>query len=270
MHLLLRLLLAVITIATASPVHTKRGAPDYSITGDAPFSVDANTLAAAITCPNGNPTSAAPPVLLIHGTGSTGAETWGEGYVPALQANGYTACYVTLPGRAMGDMQISSEYVAYGLHYISSISGGLKTAVISHSQGGPVTQWALQFWPSTRSVTRAFIPLSPDFAGIDILSSNLSSICEGIKCQASIWQQREGSKLLEALHAHDFGALVPTTSIWTQVSHSSQARSEGLGIDTITSSTAWSRLPTIMPSSLQPKLSRCSSCVLCVLPTTSR
>lgn len=30
------------------------------------------------------------------GTSTTGSETWGEGYVPALAANGYTACYVTL------------------------------------------------------------------------------------------------------------------------------------------------------------------------------
>jgi len=30
------------------------------------------------------------------GTSTTGEETWGESYVPALAANGYTACYVTL------------------------------------------------------------------------------------------------------------------------------------------------------------------------------
>jgi len=32
----------------------------------------------------------------LAGTSTTGQETWGEGYVPALSANGYTACYVTL------------------------------------------------------------------------------------------------------------------------------------------------------------------------------
>lgn len=120
----------------------------------------------------------------------------------------------------MGDMQVNAEYVAYNLHYISQLSGGLQTAVISHSQGGPNTQWALQFWPSTRNVTRAFVALSPDFAGIDLLGSTslLSDICEGGLCQASMWQQSAGSHYYDALHSHDFTAHVPTTSIWTQVS----------------------------------------------------
>jgi hypothetical protein len=139
--------------------------------------------------------------------------------VPALALNGYTPCYVTLPSRAMDDMQISSEYVAYNLHYLSALSGGLKPAIISHSQGGPVSQWALQFWPSTRSVARAFIPLAPDFDGVDLAISDLSAICDLIDCQPSLWQQSQGSNYYKALHAGDFKALVPTTSIWSKVCH---------------------------------------------------
>lgn len=120
----------------------------------------------------------------------------------------------------MGDMQVNAEYVAYNLHYISQLSGGQQTAVVSHSQGGPNTQWALQFWPSTRNVTRAFVALSPDFAGIDLLGSSslLSDICESGLCQASLWQQSAGSHYYDALHANDFTEHVPTTAIWTQVS----------------------------------------------------
>jgi triacylglycerol lipase len=205
----------LITIAAAAPV--KRAAPSYVFAGDAPFSVAAGTLAAALTCPGGNPTAAAPPVLLVHGTATTGDQSWGKGYVPALRAEGYTPCYVTLPSRAMDDMQVSSEYVAYNLHQLASLSGGLKPAIISHSQGGPVSQWALQFWPSTRSVTRAFIPLSPDFDGVDLAISDLSAVCDLIDCQPSLWQQSQGSNYYKALHAGDFRALVPTTSIWTKV-----------------------------------------------------
>lgn len=138
--------------------------------------------------------------------------------MPALAANGYTPCYVTLPSLAMDDMQKSSEYVAYGIHYLSSLSGGLKPAIISHSQGGPVSQWALQFWPSTRSVARAFVPLAPDFNGIDLDISDLSAICDLIDCQPSLWQQSEGSNYYKALHAKNFRALVPTTSIWSSAS----------------------------------------------------
>ncbi len=113
-------------------------------------------------------------------------------------------------------MQISSQYVAYGIHMISSLSGGLQTAIVSHSQGGPVSQWALRFWPSTRNITRAFVPLSPDFAGIELAGSQLSNFCSGDLCQDCIWQQSAGSNYLAALHDDTFGMIVPTTAIWTQ------------------------------------------------------
>lgn len=130
----------LLTVACAAPL-ARRAAPSFLFEGDAPFSVAADTLAASLSCPRGNPTAEAPPVLLVHGTATTGDQTWGKGYVPALYANGYTPCYVTLPSRAMDDMQVSSEYVAYNIHNLATISGGLKPAIISHSQGGPVTQW---------------------------------------------------------------------------------------------------------------------------------
>lgn len=120
--------------------------------------------------------------------------------------------------RSMGDMQVNAEFVAYNLHYLSSLSGGLPPAVIAHSQGNPNTQWALEYFPSTRNITRAFISLSPDFAGIDLLGSDslFSDICATGLCQAALWQQAAGSNYYSALHAKDFTALVPTTSIWTQ------------------------------------------------------
>lgn len=116
----------------------------------------------------------------------------------------------------MGDMQVSSEYVAYSLHMISYLAGGAQTAVISHSQGGPDTQWALRFWPSTRNITRAFVPLSPDFAGIELLDSKLSDVCVGDLCQACLWQQSAGSHYYTAMHDDTFGVQVPTTAIWSE------------------------------------------------------
>ncbi len=116
----------------------------------------------------------------------------------------------------MGDMQVSAEYVAYAIHQISSLAGGAKTAIITHSQGGPVTQWALRFWPSTAGITKAFTALSPDFAGLNLFETPLSKVCVGKLCQATLWQQSAGSNLLAALHADSFGAIVPTTTIWSQ------------------------------------------------------
>lgn len=116
----------------------------------------------------------------------------------------------------MGDMQVSAEYVAYNINALSKLSAGEKVSVISHSQGGPNVQWALQFWPSTRNLVGAFIPLSPDFTGVNLLGSRLSKVCVGKLCQASLWQQSDGSQFYEAMHYEDFQALVPTTAIWTQ------------------------------------------------------
>lgn len=95
---LLNLILLIISISVlsfAAPTH-RRGLSGFVFSGDAPFTVATATLAAALTCPNGNPSAKAPAVLLVHGTSSTGSETWGDGYVPALKAKGYTACYVNL------------------------------------------------------------------------------------------------------------------------------------------------------------------------------
>ncbi len=92
----LSLLLLIFSVRSFAAPISKRGAQSFVLSGDAPFTVSTATLAAALTCPNGNPTSSSPPVLLVHGTGSTGEETWGSGYVPALLAKSYTACYVTL------------------------------------------------------------------------------------------------------------------------------------------------------------------------------
>lgn len=153
-----------------------------------------------------------------HGTATTGVESWGDTYVPALKIKGYTACYITIPNRSMNDMQVNAEYVAYNLHYISAVSGGLQTAVISHSQGGPNTQWALQFWPSTRNITKSFVALAPDFDGIELGDSLLSKVCSTGICQAAVWQQSAGSKFYAAMHAGGFQAQVPTTAIYTDVS----------------------------------------------------
>lgn len=81
--------------AVASPILNRRQT-SFVFDGDAPFSVSDSNLAASLTCPYGNPSAAAPPVLLVHGTATTGQESWGSGYVPALRADGFTPCFITI------------------------------------------------------------------------------------------------------------------------------------------------------------------------------
>lgn len=82
------------SLALAVPV--KRAVPDFSFDGDVGWTTDSATLAASLSCPNGYPVAASPPVLLVHGTAASGNDTWSETYVPALLAAGYTACYIEL------------------------------------------------------------------------------------------------------------------------------------------------------------------------------
>ena len=84
---LLMLVFSFLSFTVATPLHVRRGNASFVYPGDAPYTVNAATLAAALTCPNGNPTKSSPPVLLVHGTTSTGEQTWGDGYVPVSHHN---------------------------------------------------------------------------------------------------------------------------------------------------------------------------------------
>jgi len=122
--------------------------------------------------------------------------------------------------RATADAQISASWVAYNLHYISYLAGGKPIAVMGHSQGNPVIQWALRFWKSTRSVVNAYMAISPDFQGV--YTRGISTLCEVIPggpslCAPALWQQASDSKFEDALDLYGRKALVPTSSIFTQV-----------------------------------------------------
>lgn len=78
----------------AAPLATT---PDlFSVEGDPPYNASTVDMQNSLVCPNGIPTANENPVLLVHGTGSTGDESWGLGYVPALLKAGYKACYLNL------------------------------------------------------------------------------------------------------------------------------------------------------------------------------
>ncbi|KAI9728642.1 MAG: hypothetical protein M1828_002748 [Chrysothrix sp. TS-e1954] len=214
-HLLSTLLLAAPSYT--SPI-VPRQAADYIFSGDAPYGIDTTTLSSVLTCPNGNPSSTTKAVLLVHGTGSTGSESWGQGYIPALTSAGYTPCYIDLPNRAMGDMQLSSSYIAYNLHAVSALAGN-PVAVMGHSQANPDINWALHFWPSTHAVTSMYIGLSPDFSGVGL--PGISDLCdlgpngELELCQPSLWQQAAGSHYYSAFAASSHASQIPTTVIWS-------------------------------------------------------
>ena len=119
--------------------------------------------------------------------------------------------------RAMGDMQVSSAYIAYNLHAMSSLAENSPVAIMGHSQANPDIQWALHFFPSTQQVTSMYVGLSPDFYGawFDILSGVCSFSGQAI-CAPSLWQQASGSRYYGALNAKGNVEQVPTTLIWSE------------------------------------------------------
>jgi triacylglycerol esterase/lipase EstA (alpha/beta hydrolase family) len=123
--------------------------------GEPPLETDPAKLEAGLVCtPFVHPDK--PPVLLVHGTFTSGYEQYDWTYLPLLDNLGFDVCEVTYPDRGFGDQQVSAEYVVYALREMHARSGR-KVAMIGHSQGAAVPRWALKWWPSAREATEDFV-----------------------------------------------------------------------------------------------------------------
>lgn len=189
--------------------------------GDAPYTVDEATLRAAIYIPESFSYGAdgKMPVILVPGTAIPAGMMYhfSFGKLGSSAAANVDPVWVNIPRASLGDVQVNSEYVAYAINYISGVSSSANVSVISWSQGGINTQWALKYWPSTRSVVSDFIALSPDFHGT--VESVL--VCPGLlhvepACTPALAQQDWNSDLVATLRA-DGGdsAYVPTTTVYS-------------------------------------------------------
>ncbi|KAL8281257.1 hypothetical protein RQP46_006291 [Phenoliferia psychrophenolica] len=177
---------------------------------DAPYSVAAHLMEATIECPAGIAGKKGGIVLLVHGTGSTGPQSWAAGpYVNLLpdMGAGYDVCYVSLPDFSTGDVQRSSEYVAYGVQYLAPKSATGRVSIIGHSQGGGVNpQHALTYWPSIQKLVSGYIALAADFQGTLLFNTQANEAQDG-----SNYMKQQNSPL----PGSGARALVPTTSIYT-------------------------------------------------------
>lgn len=63
--------------------------------------------------------------------------------------------------------QINAEYVAYNIKALAKKSKTGKVNSISHSEGGLITQFALNYFPSARPFVENFVALAADFHGTD-------------------------------------------------------------------------------------------------------
>ncbi len=151
----------------------------------------------AVACPATFSNPQRQPVLLVHGTTVTPEENWEWNYAKVLPTLGYDVCTVRLPGRALGDIQVSAEYVVHAVRTISSRTDG-KVDVVGLSQGGLVPRWAIKWWPDVRA-------LVDDYVGI--VSPNHGTVFSDVTCPfgcaPALWQMSRSSAFLEALNRGD-------------------------------------------------------------------
>lgn len=164
-----------------------------AVVGDPAYSVPVDALAAALSCPGGFTHPTHEPVLLVHGTAVTPDENWGWNYALVLPKLGYDVCTVALPGRALGDIQVSAEYVVYAIRAMYAATGQ-KVDILGHSQGPLEPRWALKWWPSLRSQVDDVVMMAAPNHGTAIASGPPV-------CTASCLQMKIGSVFLAALNA---------------------------------------------------------------------
>ncbi len=160
------------------------------------YTVPMKSLRAAVHCPGGFKHPKHEPVLLVHGTFVRGQINYAWGYMASLRKLGFDVCYVDLPNGAMGDIQVSSESVAYAVHAMHSMSGR-KVDMLGVSQGGLEERWAAKWWPDVQNdLDDVVMHASPNHG-------TFSAPSAFAHCFASCWQMAAGSRFLHALNRGD-------------------------------------------------------------------
>jgi hypothetical protein len=188
---------------------------------DAPYSLTEDALRKVIFIPSNFKYGAKRPVIMLPGTASYGGSTYANNLRKLLTGKSFAdPVWLNVPNALLNDAQLSAEYIAYAINYISAISKRKDLAIISWSQGGLDAQWAFKYWPSTRKVVTDFLPVSPDFKGT-VLANALcvaSSSDNALNplCPPSVVQQEATSNFVRVLRLQGGdSAYVPTTSFYS-------------------------------------------------------
>src|SRR5689334_10751794 len=177
------------------------------------LSTPAPTLAKALTCDRSLAHATKDPVLLIHGTFADSKINWSWNYAKALPRTGRRVCWVDLPDKAAGDIQVSTEYVVAAIRTMAAKSHR-KVAIVSHSQGGLEARWALRWWPDLRSKVSDVVLLVAPSHGTTFTDK---ACTQPGSCAAALYQMMSGSRFLTALdRGGDAIGKVPFTSVITR------------------------------------------------------
>ena len=179
---------------------------------DPSLTVPAGALRASLQCATPFAHPGHEPVLLVHGTGLNADESWAWNYEQALPPSGFDWCAVTLPDRALGDIQVSSEYVVWAVEHMHALTHR-RVAIITHSQGGMEGRWALRWWSRVRADTADLVDLASPNHGIYAADACAASG----DCWPAVWQMASGSHFLRALNSvSETPGRVAYTQIYSQ------------------------------------------------------
>ena len=197
---------ALTSVALLAPVAARA---NHSTSQGPSLSTSSSTMEAALSCPGGFTHPGRDSVLLVHGTGATPEQNWGSGFLPGLQAAGYDVCTIRLPGRALVDIQLSTEYVVHAVRTMHAASGR-PVDIVGHSQGGLQPRWAVKWWPDVlASVDDVVTMASPHHGTLP------ADMCQ-FQCPAATWQMKQGARFIAALNAGDeTPGSVSYTSVYT-------------------------------------------------------
>ena len=134
------------------------------------------------------------PLMIVSGTGVTGGQTYALGK-PALDAYGHPLCYMNFPDFMTADIQVSVQYLVYGLRREFRLAGR-KIAVYGISQGGLLPRFALTYWPDLRRKVSDVLSAAGTQHG-----STVDRCSAADMCPPAGWQQLRQSKLLRALNS---------------------------------------------------------------------
>lgn len=155
---------------------------------------DARAVRDSVHC-SGRARRGAGPVLLVHGTGSNAVESWSTSFQPVLLADGSAVCTVDVPGREVGDMQDSADWVAAAIEVVAD-RYDRRVDVVGHSQGGVLPRLAIRLHPDVADDVDDLVLM----AGTQHGTAIAAPLCAA-GCAVAVLQQSIGSKLLTALNS---------------------------------------------------------------------
>ncbi len=178
--------LAGLTCAASPPVAEASG-PELT--------VPRSDLGAAFKCPIDPTTTPGKPIMFVIGTGATGDQGYLIGQ-DAFEQYGHPLCYVNFPDFTTADIQVSVQYLVYGLRREYKLSGR-KVAAVGISQGGLLPRFALTYWPDLRGKVSDVVAAAGTQHG-----TNIDFGCSAsTPCVPADWQQHRHSNLLDAINS---------------------------------------------------------------------